>query len=292
MSRIYYIICSIIFQFLPLSSLANTNNTNIRWHNEHNDTTTITKILIKASDLHASTPNELVEFIGRQFLGTPYKNGTLEGTPEKLTINLDEMDCTTFVETVVALALTVKEQKISWQDFTQFLKLLRYRNGEPNGYSSRLHYTSDWIVTNTHRGYIKEVSDRIPQSDFQIKTLDYMSRHRSAYPALADSTEYENIKNIEIGYRSHKFPYIKSSRLTSKQVSKSLKGGDIVALTTKTSGLDVSHLGIIVIENGSPHLMHASLKQGKVIIDKLSIQEYMRKAHNLSGIRVIRINAQ
>lgn len=179
MSRIY-IICSIIFQFLPLSSLANTNNT--RWHNEHNDTTTITKILIKASDLHASNPNELVEFIGRQFLGTPYKNGTLEGTPERLTINLDEMDCTTFVETVVALALTVKEEKISWQDFTQFLKSLRYRNGEPNGYSSRLHYTSDWIVTNTHRGYIKEVSDRIPQSDFQIKTLDYMSRHRSAYP--------------------------------------------------------------------------------------------------------------
>lgn len=264
----------------------------IRWHNEAADTTNITKLLIKATNFSASTPNELVEFIGKEFVGTPYKGGTLEGKPETLTINLEEFDCTTFVETVAALALTIEEGKNSWQDFADRLETLRYRQGEVNGYASRLHYFSDWIVSNTHRGLVKEVTDRIPQSDSQIKTLDFMSRNRSAYPALADSADYANIKNMEVGFRSHRFPYIKSARLTTKQVMGALKAGDIIALTTKTNGLDVSHIGILVIEKDGPHLLHASSKEGKVVIDKRTLAEYMRKSPNLTGIRVIRLQDQ
>ncbi len=264
----------------------------IRWHNESTDTTKITKLLIQATDFSASNPNELMEFIGRQFVGMPYKSGTLEMEPETLTINLDEFDCTTFIETVTALALTIEDRKNSWQDFANNLESLRYRQGEANGYASRLHYFSDWIVTNTHRGYIKEVTDRIPQSNSQIKTLDYMSHNRASYPALKDSATFEGIKNMEVGYRSHRFPYIKSARLTSKPVTNALKGGDIVALTTKIGGLDVSHVGLIVIEKDGPHLLHASSREGKVVVDKLPLAEYMRKSSNLTGIRVIRLQTQ
>lgn len=264
----------------------------IKWHNEATDTTTITKILILATDFDASTPNELMEFIGRQFIGTPYKGSTLEGEHEQLTVNLDEMDCTTYVETVAAMALTVSSRRCSWQDFTNMLEEIRYRNGQIDGYASRLHYISDWIINNTHRGYVREVSDRFPTSDSQIKTLDYMSRNRQSYPALADSTEYERIKNMEVGYRSHRYSYIKSGRLYSKPVVQALKAGDIVALTTKTDGLDVSHLGIIVIEKDGPHMMHASSKAGKVVIDPLNFADYMKKNHQLTGFRVVRLVEQ
>ena len=106
MRKIYtYIIIYILVSFcLPLG-LAAANPDATRWHNEATDTTKITKILIKATDLCANTPNQLIEFIGREFINTPYKSGTLEGSPEMLTVNLDEMDCTTFIETVVAMAL-------------------------------------------------------------------------------------------------------------------------------------------------------------------------------------------
>lgn len=275
------------------STLAHAETpSHIRWHNESTDTTRITKLLIKATDLNTSNPNELIEFIARQFIDTPYKASTLEGSPEILTVNLDEFDCTTFVENVVAFALTVENGKNSWQDFVKNLETIRYRQGEANGYSSRLHYFSDWIVSNTHRGFIREVTDRMPQSDSQIKTLDYMSRHRSDYPVLADSAEFEAIKNMEVGYRSHRFPYIRATRLTAKPIINALKSGDIIALTTKTNGLDVSHVGIIVIEKDGPHLLHASSREGKVTIDKLPLTEYMRKSPNLSGIRVIRLLAQ
>ena len=264
----------------------------IRWHNEAADTTAITKFLIKATDFGASNPNELMEFIGRQFIDTPYKAGTLESQPEALTVNLEEFDCTTFIETVTALALTVEEHKNSWQDFIDNLETIRYRQGEVNGYSSRLHYFSDWIVSNTHRGIVREVTDRIPQSDSQIKTLDYMSRNRSSYPALADDAEYEAIKNMEVGFRSHRFPYIKSGRIAAKPILSSLRGGDIIAFTTKKDGLDISHVGIIVMEKDGPRLLHASSREGKVTIDKLSLAEYLKKSPAITGIRVIRLQAQ
>ena len=283
-----YIATSLLIPF----TLRGVTPSQIRWHNESTDTTKSTKLLIQATDFSASNPNELMEFIGRQFVGMPYKSGTLEMEPETLTINLDEFDCTTFIETVTALALTIEDRKNSWQDFANNLESLRYRQGEANGYASRLHYFSDWIVTNTHRGYIKEVTDRIPQSDSQIKTLDYMSHNRASYPALKDSATFEGIKNMEVGYRSHRFPYIKSARLTSKPVTNALKGGDIVALTTKTGGLDVNHVGLIVIEKDGPHLLHASSREGKVVVDKLPLAEYMRKSSNLTGIRVIRLQTQ
>ena len=264
----------------------------IRWHNEAADTTAITKFLIKATDFGASNPNELMEFIGRQFIDAPYKAGTLERQPEALTVNLEEFDCTTFIETVTALALTVEEHKNSWQDFIDNLETIRYRQGEVNGYSSRLHYFSDWIVSNTHRGIVREVTDRIPQSDSQIKTLDYMSRNRSSYPALADDAEYEAIKNMEVGFRSHRFPYIKSGRIAAKPILSSLRGGDIIAFTTKKDGLDISHVGIIVMEKDGPRLLHASSREGKVTIDKLSLAEYLKKSPAITGIRVIRLQAQ
>lgn len=282
-------IAAISFGFFSAKAASPTE---VRWHNEAMDTTRITKILIQATDLCTNNPNELMEFIGRQFIGTPYKGGTLEGTPEMLTVNLDELDCTTFVETVTAMALAVEEGKNSWQDFVNSLLNIRYRQGEPDGYASRIHYFSDWIVTNTHRGHIREMTDRIPNSDSNIKTLDYMSRNRSSYPALADDGEFSRIKDMEVGYRSHRYPYIKSARLSTKPVINALKAGDIIALTTKTDGLDISHVGLLVIEKDGPHLLHASSKEGKVVIDKLPLTEYMRKAHNLTGIRVIRLIQQ
>ncbi len=166
---------------------------------------------------------------------------------------------------------------------------MRYRGGKLNGYASRLHYVSDWIIDNAHRGIIKEVTSNFPGVQYAIKTIDFMSAHRDQYPALADSAEYERMRSAEIGYRNHRFPYIKSSKCSSKDVIKAMRDGDIVAITTKTPGLDVQHLGIIVMKDGIPHLMHASSVKKSVVIDSEPLSEYMRKNRSASGIRVIRL---
>ena len=56
--------------------------TEVRWHNESSDTTKITDILIKVTNAHPTTPNETVALIAKEFIGTPYVAGTLEGRPK------------------------------------------------------------------------------------------------------------------------------------------------------------------------------------------------------------------
>lgn len=264
----------------------------VRWHNETADTTKINRILIDASNLADKTPNELMAYIGMRFEGTPYVAGTLEGDPEMLTVNLDEMDCTTFVETVSAMALTIKERRNSWQDFLYNLEQLRYRQGRINGYASRLHYISDWIVDNTHRGNLRDITDRLPGAKYQVKTIDYMSRHRDSYPAMKDDATFEGIKNSEVGYRSHRYPYIRRSALMTKKAPFWIKEGDIIAFTTKIEGLDVTHIGIVMLKDGVPHLLHASSKLGKVVLDPTPLSEYLSKNNSITGARFIRIGEQ
>ncbi|MBQ4292211.1 MAG: DUF1460 domain-containing protein [Muribaculaceae bacterium] len=282
----------IVLALILLTTLGATNGATLeklRFHNEETDTTRITSLLIECREANLPTPEARVAWLGKKFLGTPYVAHTLEGETEMITINLDELDCTTFVETVLALAYTVGEDRTSWRDFAHNLERMRYRGGHANGYASRLHYISDWIVDNSHRGNIEEASASIPGSDHIIKTIDFMTRHRDLYPALADSAEYERIKNVEIGYRSHRYPYVKWTKLNNKATLGALREGDAVALTTSTKDLDVSHLGILVKVDGKFHLMHASSVKKKVIIDPLPIYDYFKKSRSLTGLRIVRL---
>lgn len=257
-----------------------------RFNSEQTDTTTITNILITLDKIDTSQPQILVAETAKHFINKPYKAGTLEHSPEILTINVDEFDCTTLVETCIAMAKTIESNRTSWHDFIYNLENIRYRGGIVNGYASRLHYISDWIVDNSFRGNLQEVTDRIVDNPkYEIKTLDFMSRNREKYDALKDDTNYEGIKNAEIGYRSHRFPTIRPQHIKSADI----KEGDIIAITTSIKNLDVTHMGIATIINGVTHMIHASSKTGKVIIDPLPLHEYLRKNRSATGIRVIRL---
>ncbi|MDE6086020.1 MAG: DUF1460 domain-containing protein, partial [Muribaculaceae bacterium] len=152
------------------------------FHNEASDTVRINSLLIDASKI--KNPQERVAFIGKQFINTPYVAGTLEGDTEELRVNIDELDCTTFVDNVLAIAYTAGEGRLSWRDFIYNLENMRYRSGTMNGYSSRLHYFSDWVVDNVHRGNFKEFTSHIPGCSWEVKTIDFMSSNRDKYPAL------------------------------------------------------------------------------------------------------------
>ncbi len=276
-SLLYILMCITAKAVLP---------SEVEFHNISSDTTEINRILIDVVDI--TDPQQRISAISKKFIDTPYKAHTLEGDEERLRVNLDELDCTTFVETVMTLAYTAGEKRTSWHDFIYNLERLRYRGGTLNGYASRLHYFSDWVVDNVHRGNFKEVTNTFPGHEWIIKTLDFMSSNPDLYPALKDNDELQRVKGYEIGYRNHRYPYIRSSKINKKEIKSALRDGDIVALVTKTDGLDVSHMGIIAMIDNEPHLLHASSKMGKVTIDKLTLSEYLIK-NRLTGIRVIRL---
>lgn len=285
MKRLSTIFWSLLIYITSVSAQAIPSK--IEFNNEKSDTTRLTQILIEADSQggRARRAQDYVLSMAEQFIGTPYKSGTLEGDEEHLRINLDGMDCTTFVETAMALALSAGEKRTSWRDFTFNLERLRYRGGTMRGYASRLHYISDWALDNSTLGILNEVTDRIGRTDRMVKSLDWITSHRGDYPALSDSATFAAMKHVESGFHGHRLLYIKSTMLGGA----SLTDGDIIALVTKKDGLDVSHMGIIKMIKGKPHLIHASSTAGKVVLEDKPLADYLRRQRDIAGIRVFRL---
>ena len=255
-----------------------------------NDTTKINSLLMEGIQSGLTDANELVCFYAHKLEGTPYVAHTLEGETEMLTINIDELDCTTFVETLYALVKTTINGRYSWRDYAHHLEDLRYRHGDMGDYSTRLHYMSDWIIDNSSRGNIEDVTGEISCVRYKVKTIDYMSTHRDSYPSLKDDAIFEKVKNVEVGYRNHRFPYIKKENLNSDAVKKVVKRGDFVGLVTRMEGLDLSHLGIVEKdERGNLVLLDASSIGKKVMIEPVDMKTMLMKRKSNEGVRFFRI---
>lgn len=260
-----------------------------RWHNEANDTIRITEILTETAGQALTAPSARVGYIARKFIGTPYVAHTLEGEEEHLTVNLDELDCTTLVDVVLAMAYTVGEGRTGWQDFIYNLQRMRYRGGEIDGYASRLHYNCDWAVDNTYRGFIADIARDMPKCSYIVRTIDFMSQNRDKYPALADSATFAQIKNIENGFRNHRFAYIKTNDLTSPAVKGALRDGDVLAFVSSLKDLDVTHLGIVAMVDGEPHVLHASSSEGGVVVSSRRLADFVKRNRSWIGVRVYRL---
>ena len=255
-----------------------------------NDTTKINSLRMEGIQSGLTDANELVCFYAHKLEGTPYVAHTLEGETEMLTINIDELDCTTFVETLYALVKTTINGRYSWRDYAHHLEDLRYRHGDMGDYSTRLHYMSDWIIDNSSRGNIEDVTGEISCVRYKVKTIDYMSTHRDSYPSLKDDAIFEKVKNVEVGYRNHRFPYIKKENLNSDAVKKVVKRGDFVGLVTRMEGLDLSHLGIVEKdERGNLVLLDASSIGKKVMLEPVDMKTMLMKRKSNEGVRFFRI---
>ncbi len=260
----------------------------MRFHCD-SDTTAINQLLMKGYESGLTDANALIEFYARQLLGTPYVAHTLEADEELLTINIHQLDCLTFIESLYALTRATLNQRYSWRDYAANIENVRYRGGKMGDYSSRIHYISEWIIDNHVRGNLVEITPDLPHADFMVKNIDYMTHNPGQYRQLKnDSAMVEKIRRFEL--RNHRFPYLKRSWLNDKAVKAALRSGDFCSLVTKAEGLDVSHNGIIIIdEKGDPYLLDASMSGGKVMLEAKPLFKYLERSKNNIGIRVFRM---
>ncbi len=227
--------------------------------------------------------------VGKTFLGTPYVAKTLEiGKTESLVVNLHGLDCTTFVENVLAFSVLLKNGQSSFDDFTQTLETIRYKDGELDGYASRLHYFSEWIANNESKGLLKDITNEIGGKEI-TKPINFMSTHRDLYPFLSDDANFEKIKASEKYLNEQVICVLAQEDILASEHL--IKSGDIIALTTSIKGLDITHTGIATREkDGRIHLLHASTV-GKVVVSKLPLIDYLKKIKGNTGIMVARVSS-
>ncbi len=240
-----------------------------------------TKITQKRSDRQQD--------VAFSFLGKPYAGATLEkGTNDEiLIINTDSVDCTTFVEYVVASRISRRKPDANDSIYRSSVERIRYRDGKNKGYPTRLHYFSEWILDNEKKGVLKEVTDLF-QSEPAPQPINFMTTHTESYRQLKEHPDYvDSIRLTEEYLSALPLRYIPKEKLASQ--TSSIREGDIIAIVTTVKGLDISHVGFATWQNDQLHLLHASQTQKKVIVDPLPLTDYLMKNKSQKGIRVIRI---
>jgi hypothetical protein len=224
--------------------------------------------------------------VARRFLGAPYRSGTLEVEgQERLVVNLREFDCVTLVESTLAIARCVSAGYRSADDFRSELTRIRYRDGVLNGYISRLHYFSDWIKDNEHKGLVTDLTGRLGGVP-EHTTLNFMSSRPRVYPRLRDPAVREAIRTRESDLSARPrmvLPY----RLLPAALS-GISDGDILGITTNVRGLDIAHTGFAAHVDGRVHFLHAPLSGGVVNISTKPLEEMLGARRTPPGIIVAR----
>lgn len=221
------------------------------------------------------------------FLDTEYVAGTLEGEgPEICRVDLTGLDCVTFFENVLCISRILKKGKISFDDFRDEIIFTRYRRGILTDYTSRLHYTSDWIYDNVKKKVVRNITKEIGGEEFPFK-VSFMSKNPHYYPALKEFPELiEKMANLEKEINKRQHWYI--PKRTIREAQKYIQTGDIIALATDKEALDYGHTGLAYQdERGKIRFLHASQKKKKVRLDE-ELSEYIQSVETHTGITIAR----
>jgi N-acetylmuramoyl-L-alanine amidase-like len=209
----------------------------------------------------AENENHLGQRIARissHFLGRPYIVAPLEGdatSPEVFKVSLDGFDCVTYIETVLALA-----QSRTLDEFIDAMRLMRYERGEIN-WRCRNHYMLDWARNNEERGIIRDLTEGAATVE-KTRTLRAVT----------------GLPHKKISFRC--FP-----KRNLPHVSSLIQTGDFILFASTRKLLDVFHTGLLIKDDETILMRHATRAAGAVIEQDLTS---FLDAHRMSGLILLR----
>jgi len=208
-----------------------------------------------------------IDFLSSQFLGVKYTPSTLIGdmsTPEVFVIDLEGVDCFTYLDYIEAMRLSA-----SFSAFKENLKKVRYRSGKV-AFENRNHFFTDWREFNS--AYVDDITEKVGGSRTKSvrKVLNLRGDGTPFLPGIAP--------------RERLIQYIPSDAVDDT-VTRRLRTGDYVGIYTKIQGLDVTHTGIIIKKHGRLYLRHASSARSN---RKVVEQEFLMYISKTPGIIVLR----
>lgn len=253
----------------------------------------VEKLKPHAENLRRTPIGERAAYIGRWFVGTPYKGFTLEidDKVESPSCNLLGLDCWTFFETALAFARMAELPVEQWtpRSLLKYIEIDRYWGGECTGsYLSRLHYLEDWLHDNARRGLVQDLTRTfggrgVPNSATEMTNNWKSYRYMRNSPSLR-----AGIARLESRLRRQ--PLIMIPKDKVRGIESQLRNGDVIGIVSRDGdAYGTSHVGFALRKGGVLRFMHASAPSGhgKVVIDS-RLSDYLSKFRKHAGILVAR----
>lgn len=230
---------------------------------------------------------DIILLVGNELLETKYVAGVLDqNKKEQLIIDIQSLDCVTFVENCSVLSSLIKQKKTDFNDYTIRLMSFRYRDGEIKDYLSRLHYFSDWLFENEKAGNIEQIAKEIANTPKEASVF-FISKNADKYPLLATIEIINKFSLIEKEISARDYYYIPENEIN--KYKKKIPDGTIIGITTSIKGLDITHTGIAIHINGELHLMHASSSSMQVEISEKTLQKMLNDNKIQTGIMLAKV---
>jgi hypothetical protein len=204
---------------------------------------------------------------------------TIEGAPQisdSAPLLPNRYDCTTFVETVVALARSQASK-----DFFANLVAIRYHGGK-NDYLHRNHFPEiDWIPNNEKAGILKDVTWDIAESSGCSKQAEKKVIDRAHWLAqqVKRGKVSRSIASVEDGAWSGSVeavvPYIALADVA--RTESSIPDGAVLNIVRKSkqgTPVLITHQGFVIHKDGKAWLRHASVGGN---IRTLMLSDYLRE---------------
>jgi len=203
-----------------------------------------------------------VEIISQKYLGQPYDLYNLGEFPFELydnknLYNLKVSDCVTFVESVLAMALSY-----DWKSYFLMLQRIRYKNGNI-GVAYRNHFSEvDWIPNNSW--LVRDINSNFtgvkPVNVYsKIQKQKFLNRWGVSTPEPVLEAEWNYIKAED-----------------AHIIIPQLRTGDLVFIVKgyTPDNATITHVGLIVVdENGTVNFIHS----GKPEVQILPLIDYIKK---------------
>lgn len=249
------------------------------------------RIADKANAEHwAALPlGERMGKVGLELVGTPYVAFTLETDEpvEYCTIDLEGLDCVTFFESTLDMARVIP-QGLTKERLVRAVRQTRYRDGKQGDYTSRLHYTTDWIWDNARKGIVKDLTPELSGAQPFEQRVGFMSAHPNSYKQLkANPALVPIIAKTEETINARPKSYVPTAAVAA--VEPLLQTGDIIGLCATQTGIDIAHTGIAYrTDDGVLHFFDATNAPGRndVKVGARLSERLSPKAH--TGIVVAR----
>jgi len=204
---------------------------------------------------------ERVERLSALFVGVPYGDyplGEGSGVEPQPRWRVDQVDCQTFVETVLAMA-----NARSLERAKQVLDDIRYAGDPPKvSFATLNHFTeAQWLPSNSAKGYLREETRTIdPRAE--RTTLSLRRKQWEKVPGL------KRLATAKVPQGDFPIDYLTLDQ--AKKRAASIEPGSILLVVRRSDPkrvVRVSHMGFVVRKEGRLYVRHASIGEEHQVID-------------------------